>query len=154
MYLATVVLLLLVLPLASVAIEAVTHGGADVWFLVGKWFVFWAAGVRLGLAGLRQTFNPAFTAQTIFGLKDETAFAIVKEVGFGNLSMGALGIASLFNRDWIPPAALCGGLYYGLAGIGHLVKGERNSHENIALISDLLIFALLACVFVSGIVQK
>jgi hypothetical protein len=41
-----------------------------------------------------------------------------------------------------------------LAGIGHWGKGERYSHENIALISDLLIFARLACVFVSGIVQK
>ena len=154
MYLATVVLLMLVLPLASIVIEALLHGGADLWFLVGKWFVFWAVGVRLGLAGLRQTFNPAFTAQTIFGLKDEAAFAIVREVGFGNLSMGALGVASLFNRGWMLPAALCGGLYYGLAGIGHWRKGERNSHENIALISDLLIFVLLACVFVAGLVQK
>jgi hypothetical protein len=28
--------------------------------------------------GWVQTFNPAFTARTIFGLKDETAFAIVR----------------------------------------------------------------------------
>jgi hypothetical protein len=151
MYLATVVLLMLVLPLASIVIEVVAHGGADLWFVVGKWFVFWAVGIRMGLAGLRQTFNPAFTAQTIFGLKDESAFAIVRELGFANFSMGVLGVASLFNRNWMLPAALCGGLYYGLAGIGHWVKGKRNSHENIALISDLLIFILLGCVFVAGL---
>ena len=45
---------------------------------------------------------------------------------------------------WLTPAALVGFLYYGLAGIGHVARQERNAIENTALISDLLIAALLA----------
>ncbi len=57
--------------------------------------------------------------------------------------MGALGLASLANGAWLIPAAIVGALYYGLAGAGHLLRPERNSIEEIALVSDLLIFVLL-----------
>jgi NhaP-type Na+/H+ or K+/H+ antiporter len=40
------------------------------------------------------------------------------------------------------PAAIVGGLYYGLAGAGHLARSNRNFKEQTALISDLLIFVL------------
>jgi len=41
MYLAAVILLMLVLPAASVAIEALrTPGAADLMALIGKWFTF------------------------------------------------------------------------------------------------------------------
>ena len=60
MYLAVVVSLMGVFPLASVVAEAaLQHGGADLTLLAGKWFVFWAVGARLILAGLRQILNPA-----------------------------------------------------------------------------------------------
>ena len=145
MYLAIVVLLMGVFPAASVVAEAAfQHGGADLTVLIGKWFVFWSVGVRLILAGLRQIMNPAFTAQTIFGIHDQSAFAIVRELGFGNLSIGLLGACALFNRGWITPAALAGGLFYGLAGVEHLLKGDRNANETIAMVSDLLIFLVLA----------
>ena len=43
MYLAAVILLMLVLPAASVAIEALrTPGAADLMALIGKWFTFGA----------------------------------------------------------------------------------------------------------------
>lgn len=112
--------------------------------LVGKWFTFWAVGVRLFLAGVTQTFRPQFTAESIFAIKDQAALAIVREVGFGNLAMGTLGLLSLAYPDWVMPAAIVGGLYYGLAGVGHAMRGERNVKEQIALVSDLAIFVLLA----------
>jgi hypothetical protein len=96
-----------------------------------------------------QTLRPQFTAQSIFDIKDESALAIVREVGFGNLAMGTLGLASLIKPDWVVPAALVGGLYYGLAGLGHAFRETRNLKEQIALVSDLAIFALLA-VFVAS----
>jgi hypothetical protein len=41
MYFAAVILLMLVLPAVSVAIEALrTPGGADLMALIGKWFTF------------------------------------------------------------------------------------------------------------------
>ena len=145
MYLTAVVLLMAVLPIASILAEAIlARGGADVPWLIGKWFVFWSVGVRLMLAGLRQVFNPKFTAETIFGLKDEAALTIVRELGFGNLSIGLLGLVSLPNPNWTVPAAVAGGLFYGLAGIEHLRHGELNAKETVAMISDLFICAILA----------
>jgi hypothetical protein len=38
---------------------------------------------------------------------------------------------------------------YGLAGVGHLLRGERNFAENAALVSDFFIFVVLA-VFAAG----
>ncbi len=144
MYLISVLLLLLVFPAASVLIEALhAGGGADLMGLIGKWFVFWGSGVRLFLAGVRQVSKPEFTAGEIFGIKDTAASGIVREVGFGNLAMGTLGLASLAMPDWLVPAAIVSGLYYGLAGVGHLVR-ERNAKEEIALWSDVAIFLLLA----------
>ena len=86
MYLASIVLLMLVLPAAGVIVEALWFGSAaDVMLLVGKWFVFWAVGVRLFIAGVRQVAQPQFTAESIFEIKDRAAFGIVRELGFANL---------------------------------------------------------------------
>lgn len=147
MYLVTIVLLLLVLPAISIAIEALTRGG-DGLLLVGKWFVFWGVGVRLFIAGLRQTVQPRFTAAEIFAISDAGAFAMVREIGFGNLAMGTLGLLTLAFAGFLIPAAIVGGLYYGLAGAGHAVRGHRNAAGQVAMVSDFLIFALLA-VFVA-----
>lgn len=145
MYRAVVVLLMGVLPLGSILVEFGLHpAGADGVALVGKWFVFWSVGVRLLLAGLRQIVNPAFTAETIFAVKDRAAFIIVQELGFGNLSIGLVAALTLIQPQWIVPAALAGGLFYGLAGFRHLAKGDRNANENIAMVSDLFIFIVLA----------
>jgi hypothetical protein len=153
MYLAVVVLLMGVFPVASVVAEAAfEHGGADPTLLIGEWFVFWSVGVRLVLAGLRQIMNPAFTAQTIFGIHDRSAFAVVRELGFGNLSIGLLGACALFNRGWITPAALAGGLFYGLAGVEHLRRGDRSAKETIAMVGDLFVCLVLAFYLVARLV--
>jgi hypothetical protein len=79
MYLASIVLLMLVLPAAGVIVEALWFGSAaDVVLLVGKSFVFWAVGVRLFIAGVRQVAQPQFTAESIFEIKDRAAFGIVR----------------------------------------------------------------------------
>jgi len=144
MYLLAVLLLLLIVPAASVAAEALLRGAPDLLWLVGKWFTFWGCGVRLFIAGIRQTLQPAFTAGEIFKLDDPAVHPLVREIGFGNLAMGALGLASLAVPQWLIPAAIAGGLYYGLAGLGHLLNKERNTNEQIALVSDLWLFLLLA----------
>jgi hypothetical protein len=152
-YVASIVLLMLVFPLTSVLIEMAARGSE--WLpLIAKWFVFWPVGVRLFLAGVRQTFQPQFTAEAIFGIKEPAATPIVREVGFGNLSMGALALASLLVPAWVIPAALVGGLYYGLAGLGHALRSARNAKENAALISDVLIAILLLALVAAAIVQR
>jgi hypothetical protein len=150
MYLISVILLLAVLPAASILIEALrAGGGADLLLLIGKWFVFWVVGVRLFIAGVRQVVQPQFTAENIFAVKDHSALPIVREVGFGNLAIGILGLASPALSAFVVPAAMVGGLYYGLAGIGHAVRGDKNLNEWTALISDFFAFAVLA-VFVAS----
>ena len=150
MYFVAIVLLMLVAPAASVAVEAASAPTApDLIWLVGKWFTFWAVGVRLFVAGLMQTFRPQFTARSIFGIENGGALAIVREVGFGNLAIGALGLASLAMPLWVVPAAIAGGLYYGLAGLGHVFRKGRDLKEQLALFSDLAIFLLLAIYVVS-----
>jgi hypothetical protein len=75
----------------------VDAGFAGVWYLVvvAKWYVFWAVGVRLSLAGLRQIVQPGYTAETILGLKGAASLFVVREMGFAK-AMGSIGIASLF----------------------------------------------------------
>lgn len=151
MYIASIILLLLVLPVASIAVETMMYGG-ELMRYIAKWFVFWAVGVRLFLAGVRQTMQPQFTAESIFGIKEPAAQFIAREVGFGNLAMGTLGLASLFLPGWIIPAALVGGLYYGLAGCGHALRRERNAKETAALISDVFMAILLLALVVAAFV--
>jgi hypothetical protein len=146
-YLVSVVLLLFVLPAASIGIEALYAGGAgsaNMMLFVGKWFVFWGVGVRLFIAGARQIVQPQFTAMEIFEVKDRAVLPIVREVGFGNLAMGSLGLASLALPDFRISAAVVGGLYYGFAGVGHVVRGDKSFNAWTALISDLAFFVLLA----------
>jgi len=111
--------------------------------LVGEWFVFWAVGVRLLIAGLRQVVNPQFTAEKIFDIKSAEPLPVVRELGFANISTGILGVCSIFNSSWVMPAAIVGGLFYGLAGLGHVFKKERNLLENVAMYSDLFVFIIL-----------
>jgi hypothetical protein len=145
MYLAIVLLLMGILPVVSIVIElAVLHGSAELLLLIGKWFVFWSVGVRLLLAGLRQAIDPKFTAETIFAVRETAALTLVQELGFGNIAIGLLGVLTIVEREWTVPAAITGGVFYGLAGVKHLVKGGRNATETIAMVSDLVIFAVLA----------
>src|ERR1700689_693639 len=138
MYFIFVTLFLFVLPVISVFVEALLRSGsADLVLLAGKWFVFWGVGVRLFIAGVRQVAQPQFTAESIFAIKDRAALPIVREVGFGNLSMGTLGLASLVMPGFLIAAAIVGALYYGLAGVGHMVRSRKTFNGWAALISDL-----------------
>lgn len=145
MYLLMIVLTLLILPLVSILFEMTVAGGdAGLMLLVGKWFVFWAGGLRLLLASLSQIFNPGYTARSIFDIKDPQASKIVTELGFGNFSIGTISALSLLFPAWLLPAAVAGGLFYGLAGIKHVFNQRRSPKENIALASDLFVFVVLA----------
>jgi hypothetical protein len=145
MYFVLVLVLLFLSPVSCVTAEALlSHPAVSILLLIGKWFVFWAVGIRLFLAGVRQVIQPRFTAEEIFGIRDHASFAIVREVGFANLSMGTLGICSLFHASWIVPAALAGGLYYGFAGAGHIFHKDKNAKEVVAMISDGFVFVVLS----------
>ena len=143
MYLAAILVLMLIAPLASILVEALVAGG-PLAGLVLKWFVFWGIGARLGLAGLEQVTQPAFTAETIFEIADPKAQVIVQELGFANLAFGLLGLLSLAFPAFLLPAAVGGGLFYLLAGVKHAMRAGKTRTETIAMVSDLGIVAVLA----------
>lgn len=142
MYYAIVALLMFLLPAASVAAQ-VLGGAALTLMLVGKWYVFWAVGCRLFMAGLRQVLQPSYTAREILGLRGEESLLLVRELGFANLAFGTLGILSLAVPSWQLAAALAGGIFYGLAGINHVLEPHRNRLETVAMASDLFAAVVL-----------
>lgn len=144
MYYAVILLLMLVLPVASAVAEFTMSQGTASWLpLAGKWVVFWGVGIRLLVAGLRQVIRPGLTAEML-GVKDGSAHVLVRELGFGNLAIGTTGALSLTLPNWTLAAAMCGGLFYGFAGLQHVFARHRSSEENWAMVSDLLIFLVLA----------
>ncbi len=144
MYIGMLVVLMLILPVASIALEAIVHNhGVLNEVMVGKWFVFWAVGVRLFIAGLRQIVQPRYTAETILGVKGPDAILIVRELGFANTAIGSAGLGSLYLGGWVFPVAVIGAIFYGLAGINHATHRSRNTLQNVAMTSDFFAAAVL-----------
>ena len=105
-------------------------------------------GIRLFIAGIRQTTNPAFTAKEIFHISSEESFPVVRELGFANLCFGLTAIISLFLPSWRIVSAFGSGVYYGLAGALHFIKKPAGINERFALITDIIIFILLMLYFI------
>jgi hypothetical protein len=154
MYYAVILLLMLVLPAASAVVEFAMSQGAAAWLpLVGKWVVFWGVGIRLLVAGIRQVIRPGLTAEML-GVKEPSANVLVRELGFGNLAIGATGALSLTLPGWTLAAAMCGGIFYGFAGVQHVFAKDRSTEENWAMVSDLLIFLVLAVFVGVSLLQR
>ena len=144
MYILIVAALTFVLPAASIIVDAaISHHATWGAAVIGRWFVFWAVGVRLFIAGLRQIIQPRYTAEIILGIKGGDSLIIVRELGFANVAMGSIGIATVLAPAWIPPAALAGGIFYGLAGLNHFAHERRNRLQNVAMTSDLFVASVL-----------
>ena len=104
MHLAAIIVLMLVLPLLSVAAQtSMLPDAAALMGLVGKWFTLWGVGVRRSRRAPPGG-PPEFTAEDVFGIGDPAADGLVREIGFGNLAIGTLGILSLFVPDFLLPA--------------------------------------------------
>lgn len=144
MYYLIVLLTTCLLPIASIVFDRWTHPEEALFFLVGKWFVFWGVGVRLLMAGISQALRPAYTASGILGIRDPGAGKVVAELGYANIGMGTAGVLSLAWNGWIPAAGLAGGLFLGLAGLKHLTNADRNAKENLAMATDFLVAAMVA----------
>jgi len=114
---------------------------------IGKWFVFWAIGVRLFTAGSRQTIKPGLTSEGMNAIKGVAAWPIVRELGFANIAIGLVGIISLWKPEWQLAVAFIGGLFLLLDGLLHITSKNRSFEENVAMYSDLTI-AIIMGVFV------
>ncbi len=146
-YLLTVVALVVVLPLLSLVVQrGTTRSDVGLLDAVFRWHVFWAIGVRLLSAGVRQIVQPSFTAREIFNIQGQEALPVVRELGFANVCLGLAAAISVSVASWRVPAAFAGGLYFGIAAAMHVIKRPASPNEWIALVSDVVIFSItLVC---------
>ena len=151
MYVFIVVALMLVFPLVSSLLQLQSQHGAMTAAaalpIIAKWYVFWAVGVRLSLAGWRQIIQPRYTAETILGIKSADSFLVVRELGFANAAVGSAGLGSLLAPAWVAPLCMTGAIFYGLAGVNHCLHKQRGKLQDGALVSDLFAALVLAICF-------
>ena len=144
MYAFIVIGLMLVIPIGCTLYDVFhsNHGTFSFGILL-QWLVFWAVGVRLLLAGLRQIFQPGYTAEVVLGIKGDDCRRVIRELGFGCTAIGCIGAGSLFSETWLLPAAIAGAVFYGLAGVNHFLHKARGMTENVAMVSDVLVAVVL-----------
>jgi hypothetical protein len=91
LYLINVVATMLILPVLSIVLETAIKKTPINVDGAAKYFIGWAIGVRLLIAGLRQSIRPEFTAEQIFALSDSReSLPFIRELGFANICMGLL----------------------------------------------------------------
>jgi hypothetical protein len=144
MFIFVVLLLMLVCPIASIcADQFVLHSSAPIMLLVGKWFVFWVGGIRLGTAGLRQFFQPRFTAEKIFGMTGNDPLPFIRELGAANIATGTVCVLSVYKPAFVFPMAIVVAIFAGLAGIRHLIDRNRMRTRNVVMVTDILVSLVL-----------
>lgn len=140
----SIILFFIVVPLGAIGAEILLFGFSfSLSELALKWFVFSGIGLRLGGAGIKQVFQPQFTAKEIFKVEDRGALPLVRELGLANICFSVIAITSLFVPSFRIPASVAGGLYFGFAGLLHVTKPKESSEEVFAMVSDLVIFLVL-----------
>lgn len=147
-YFISVTLLTFIIPIVGFIIELSLENIPFTFNVFGKWFIFSAVGLRLLVAGIQQSVKPAFTAREIFHIQSSDSFPIVRELGFANLCFGLVGIISLFKPEWRMVSAFASGLYFGIAGLMHLIKKPVSANETLALWTDFIIFFVLLGYFI------
>ncbi|HZV70855.1 MAG TPA: DUF6790 family protein [Saprospiraceae bacterium] len=147
-YIISITAMTFIVPAIGFLAEHFANNTALTFELFSKWFIFSAVGLRLFLAGIKQVRNPAFTAKEIFHIDSPDSFPILRELGFANVCFGLVGIVSLFKPEWRVVSAFASGLYYGIAGVQHGLKKTSGTNEKFALVTDLIISALLTIYFI------
>ena len=151
LYEISVLLFLVFLPIIAAVIEFLTFSSdIPIIAILLKWFVFSGVGLRLFTSGIKQAAQPRFTAKEIFEIADDKCYPIIRELGFANICMGAIGTASLFIPSFRYAAGIAGGLYFCLAGFLHVFRNK--TAEIFAMVSDFYISAVLILLMILSVV--
>jgi len=152
LYLYSTILLMFLFPTISISIDAGFYQrNSNLIPLIGKWFIFWSIGCRLLTAGLKQVFNPSFTAETIFHFKNQESYVVIRELGFANICFGLTAVISLFLPSWRTAIAFSGGLFFGIAGLVHILRKPTNPNELIPLYSNVFVFFIILLYLINHI---
>ena len=116
--------------------------------------MFWGVGVRLGLAGLRQFFQPAFTAKEIFHMSSDEALPLVRELAVANIATAVVGLLSLDIPELRPAGTISACIFYGVAGARHAAEPNRSRKEDIAMVSDIFLFLVLAIFLIARLLVR
>jgi hypothetical protein len=135
--------LIVLLPVLSIICEFKIEHSAINWELTGKWFIFWAIGMRLFLSGIRQASSPEFTVTKIFRVRNRETFILNRRLGFASIALGIMGILSVINDEWRMIAAITSGVFFGLSVIQDATGKIVNLVEISVLIFDVLTFCVL-----------
>lgn len=145
----SIIVFFIIVPVTATMVDYYLFAGSnDLISIAFKWFVFSGIGLRLLSAGIKQAVQPQYTAQEIFDMFNENANPIIRELGFANICFGMLAITSLFIPSFAIPSCLAGGLYFGLAGVMHILKKKDSNEEIFAMISDIYIFVILTILLI------
>ena len=150
----SVILSFIIVPLTAISVETLVFDSSlRLPAIALKWFVFCGIGLRLGMAGIKQIITPQFTAKEIFKIQNDDILPIISELGFANVCFSVIAIISLFVPSFRIPAAIAGGLYFGLAGLLHITKSLDSKNEVFALVSDIFIFLVIGVLTIINLIQ-
>lgn len=141
---------LCILPLASVVAEMKLEETTLHWILFGKWFLFWASGIRLFIAGIWRVSDPEYIAIKVFRININENYAMIRELGIANIALGCMGILSLINEHWRLLAAITSAIFFGLMALQDFSRKSDTFNEYIVLVYDSTVFIVLVffCVFI------
>lgn len=142
MYLLVVLLTMFLLPAGSIVAHHY-YFGLPYSLLIDTWFVFWSVGVRLIIGGLRQFFQPRFTATQIFHMRGDEVLPVIREMGIANLAIGVVAVMSLWRPTFRLPMVIVGAIFYGGAGVRHASVKSKGRNEMVAMAGDLFVAAVL-----------
>jgi hypothetical protein len=151
LYLFVKIFLDLIFPITSIGLDVIFGAKVANVQTIGKWFLFWGMGVGSFVAGVKQIRDPAFTLGEIFHITSQDCAVIVRELGCANVSIGFLGMISLFLPSYRMPVACINGMFLGLLAVQHILIGPVSSHEYIALISDIFLMVVAVCYMASRV---
>ncbi|HTE28416.1 hypothetical protein [Flavitalea sp.] len=135
-------ILLTALPVLSVACEHHFGQAALTGTLIGKWFAFWAIGIRLLVAGFMQLTRKSNSRNHLSAREDSGM--VKKATGVANLVLSALGFLCVASSEGSLLAAITVGVYLGLAGLQHDFKKPATASGWISLIYDFIVFSVIA----------
>ena len=105
----------IVTSIVDIYIHNEKYSNLNIWY---KWFLFWSIGIRLLLIGIKKVLFPLFYIKKVYKSYCNQP-NIIKDFGFSYISIGILGIISLFYDNWKFPTYITGSILYLLIGLNY-----------------------------------